>query len=230
MYIEKTLAKFNKDKSYAYFPGNTIIHFIDNQEQVKLLSTIRDEMEQCPLFEKFILLPKTSYHMTVCDILTYFDLLTHERFADFKHKQLRKIADIDRQVLEDLRTSRFDLNVTMIPVEIKAKRVALKPKSKEDEESLRAFREAVSQRIGFKLDPKYTFHISLSYQLQELSEEEKTQMDYVLQKLNEKYLSSFGEIKVRFADFTVFNDMSAYGLYEGGREDLGEAKISYTEI
>lgn len=230
MYIEKTLAKFNKDKTYTYFPGTTIIHVLDNPEQIKVLSGIRGEMEKCPLFEKFVLLPQSSYHMTVCDILTYADLLSHERFADFKHKELRKIADIDRKVLEDLGASRFDLNVTMVPVEIKARRVSLQPKTEEDAAILRALRETVSQKIGFALEPNYKFHISLGYQLQELDETEKAQMNDVLKALNEKHLASLGEIKVSFADFTLFNDMSAFGLYENGRCNLGEAKTSYTEL
>lgn len=230
MFIEKSLKKFRKDKSYTYFPGNTIIHFVDDPKQISILSEIRGEMEKSPLYDKFVLLPVSSYHMTVCDILVYPDLFTNDSFANFRHRELHRIADIDRCVLEDLRASRFSLDVTMVPVEIKARRVALRPKTEWDMEQLRTFREAVAEKLGFRLDPNYTFHISLAYQLRELNDGEKAEMDSLLKKLNEKYLESLGEIKVRFADYTLFNDMSAFGLYDNGREDLGEAKIEYTEI
>lgn len=230
MYIEKTLAKFNKDKTYAYFPGNTIIHFIDDPEQISLLSAISNEMSKNALFEKYVLLPASSYHMTVCDILTYVDLFANPVFANFAHKDARSIADIDRLVLEDLGKSVFDLNVKMTPVAIKPKRVQLQPKTEEDAEKLRVFREAVSKKIGFALNPNYTFHISLSYQLQELNDSEKAEMDEFMEQLNEKYLSSFGDVNVNLAHFTLFNDMSAFGLYHEGREKLGKAAITYLAI
>ncbi len=230
MYVEKTLAKFKKDKSYEYFPGNTIIHFIKNSSQIQILTEIQNEMSQYPLFNKFVLLPTDSYHMTVCDLLTYADLFSNERYTNFKHKNLSHILDIDNQIYRDLGKEFFELHITMVPVAIQSKKIVLRPKSKEDEMKLVEFREFISKKIGFTINPNYTFHISLAYQLQELTPNEKSEMDYILSKLNEKYLSSLGDIIIDEAVLALFNDMSEYRAYSYGRDSLGVAEISYIKI
>ena len=217
MYIQKTLEKFYKNKEFKYFPGNTIIHILDNREQIKIISGIREEMESNPLFKKFIFLPAESYHMTVCDILTY-------QTMSEEHLTIKDICTVDRKIASVLGHTSYDLNIKMIPKKIKAKKIVLEPKTEADAKKLADFRALVAEKTGIQLPTDYTFHISLAYQLMELTERESSEMDKFLIYLNQKYLHLIEEIDVKKADFVLFNDMYAYGLFENGRSLLGVAK------
>lgn len=230
MYIEKTLQKFKKDKTYEYFPGNTIIHFLNNPKQINILREITTEMNNNKLFKNFCLLPVDSYHMTVCDILTYNDLFLHERFKNLNFGNLRNIEVIDKKVLEMLGEELFNLNILMQPQRIKAKRIELKPKTENDKLKIEQFRKFVAENVGFILPENYTFHISLSYQLMKLTDNEKEEMNTFLNKLNDKYLNVIGDVIVDKAFFTLFNDMSDYGMLKDGRLNLGKADVEYLEL
>lgn len=217
MYIQKTLEKFYENKDFKYFPGNTIIHILDNREQIKLISKIREEMEENPLFNKFIFLPATSYHMTVCDILTY-------NTTEEENPTIKDICVVDQRIASVLENTSYDLNIKMIPKKIKAKKIVLEPKTAEDAKKLADFRAFVAMKTGIQLPKSYTFHISLAYQLMELTEQESLKMDQFLNYLDQKYLHLIKEIDVKKADFVLFNDMYAYGLFEKGRSQLGITK------
>lgn len=219
MYIQKTLEKFYENKDYKYFPGNTIIHFLDNKEQIEIIAKIKEEMEANPLFEKFIFLPKSSYHMTVCDVLTYNTLTESDRY-----KKTSNLLEIDQQIARFLEKTSYDLDIKMVPKKIKAKKIVLEPKTELDAKKLSNFREFVATRTGIQLPENYTFHISLAYQLMELDEQEKKEMDQFLQSINQKYLHLIQEINVHKVDFVLFNDMYAYDFLENGRAKLGITK------
>ncbi len=219
MYIQKTLEKFYENKDYKYFPGNTIIHFLDNKAQIEIISQIKEEMEANRLFEKFIFLPKSSYHMTVCDVLTYNTLTEESRY-----KKTSNLLEIDQQIAHFLEKTSYHLDIKMIPKKIKAKKIVLEPKTEVDAKKLSDFREFVANRTGIQLPENYTFHISLAYQLMELDEKEKEEMDRFLQSINQKYLHLIQEINVDKVDFVLFNDMYAYGFLENGRKELGITK------
>lgn len=230
MFIKKTLEKFKENKIYRYFPGSTIIHFINNERQIKVLESIRDEMNNFEIYKKFCLLPVESYHMTVCDIVTYKDITSNEMFNTFKYRLAKTIDEADKLIYNELEDILVDLNITMIPAKIKSKKIVLKPKTEDDKLKLENFRKEVSSRLGFSLPENYTFHISLAYQLQELTDYEQEELDKFLEYLNYKYLADIKEIKVDEINYTIFNDMSEYGLLENGRINLGQAKIEYLNI
>lgn len=214
MYIEKSLEKFNIDKSYKYFPGNTIIHFLTDKKQINTIISIKNEMAHNPLYEKFVFLPEDSYHMTVCDILTYNDLLTNKKFSNFKFKKLKDSFLINQQIFQELGDNSFILNIKMIPVEIKSKKIVLKPKSIEDENKLKHFRSGILEKLGIIDEENYKFHISLAYQIEQFNENEKKLIDDFLADLNFRYLNKIGVININIAYFTLFNDMSKYLIYK----------------
>ncbi len=226
MYIKKTLEKFYENKEYKYFPGNTIIHFLDNKDQIKIICELKKEMEKNSLFEKFVFLPENSYHMTVCDIVTYKNLKDDNKY---KFDSSSNLYNMDKQIASFLKDTIYDLNIKMVPKKIKAKKIVLEPKTDLDAKKLSEFRSFVASKIGIQLPNNYTFHISLAYQLKELNEKETEEMDKFLEILNNKYLHLLNEINVNKAYFVLFNDMYAYGLIENGRLNLGVTN-KYQEI
>lgn len=214
-------SKFNIDKTFKYFPGNTVIHVINDLNVIKTITEISNEFIDSNLFEKFVFLPIRSYHMTVCDLITFNDLSTNPHFSEFIFKDEQTIEDIDHKIKKYLQTEEFELNVNLIPVEIKAKQILLKPKTKQDELKLNAFRSNLEEKLKIKLNPNYNFHISLSYQLEQLSTLEQLQIDELLEIVNDKYLRSIGTINVNKPILAVFNDMYEYRLLSKGRKGLG---------
>lgn len=218
MFIEKTLEKFNADKTYKYFPGNTIIQFIDDIDPI---INIKETLVKSNLFDKFVFLPNASYHMTVCDLITFNDLKTNPAFSEFVFKEENAIDIIDKKIIDTFKKEVFNLNIEMKPVKIKAKQILLKPNTKEDEDKLKEFRNNIQELLKIKLNPNYNFHISLSYQLKKLTDDEQQQIDEFLEDLNADHLSNIGTIKIDQPILAAFNDMYEYRLLSKGRKELG---------
>lgn len=221
MIIERTLLKFYSNKSYRYFPGCAIIKFLTNPEQIKIIIDLKREMEESGKFEKFIFLPENSYHMTVSDLVTYCNMHENDFFANFIFKEETNFDKIDQKIMDVLKQEFFQLNVKMVPEKIIAKQIRLQPKTKEDQEKLIQFRRKIHELLGLKMNEGYKFHISLTYQLFEITEEEKQDIDRFLQVLSQKYLGLLKEFEIDIATLVAFNDMAEYKLLSGGRVNLG---------
>ena len=109
MYINKTLQKFNENKSYKFFPGNSIIKIISDEKLLNLIKKVKNEMESSNLFDKYIFLPEDSYHVTICDLLTYEDLKTNLSYKNFGINKDEDINFIDKRIIEELSNINFNL-------------------------------------------------------------------------------------------------------------------------
>jgi hypothetical protein len=206
----KSLAKFHADKTYKYFPGVAIIHFISNPRIKYLLSKMSKEMKDSTLFNKYVFLPEESYHSTISDLLTYNDLSTNPTFKSFPLKEESKFSVIDKFVLQQMQNSTFNLNINMRISEITDRKVRIEPKTEEDKRKLDKFRFKVANGINIPFDDSYQFHISLTYQLFHRTESEKNQIGNFLNNLNEKYLNSFGSFNIDIVDLVIFDSMKEF--------------------
>lgn len=224
MYNLKSLYKFNIDKKYKYFPGLSIIKTFDDEELIRQIITIKKEMENFKYFQKFVFLPEDSYHMTVCDLVTFNDLNTNINYKDFPLKDETDYDLIDKYVFNTLQNEEFGLDVKMKPIKITSTKIMLSPKTEEDRLTLDNFRKKVYDKLNLLFNESYKFHISLTYKLIELSENEKNELGLYLDTLNKKYLDKISDIKIDIANLVVFNDMSEFRKLSKGRENLGRYK------
>ena len=204
----KSHEKFNLDRTYKYFPGVAIIHFVKDNNLIELLSSLKDDMIQSNLFDKYVFLPKSSYHMTLSDLLIY------------NQSHLAEENNIDKYVYKKLSQDLFEINVWMEVTRISARKVHLIPKTKEDKHVLDEFRKVVSKKLNIHFDDTYKFHISLSYQLDNRTEEEKNEIEIFLEQFNKNYLDSFNPILINFGELVVFNDMAEFKNIKDGRSTL----------
>lgn len=221
MYRRKTLSKFNKDKSYKYFPGTAIIHFIDQEEINQFIIKVKKSMEESKLFDKFIFLPEDSYHMTVCDLVTYSNMFEKSTFQDFKFKASNDYEKMDKYIIEKLGKINFDLNIQMVVDKITKKQIRLRPKSIKDSSKLTEFRAKVYETLKIRMKPDYKFHISINYQLYNLDEELESEIDDYLLVLNEEVVKTLPILEVNKATLVAFNDMSTFRDLSLGRKKLG---------
>lgn len=204
----KSHEKFNLDKTYKYFPGVAIIHFVKDNNFLELLSALKDDMIQSNLFDKYVFLPKSSYHMTLSDLLTY------------NQSHLAEEDNMDKYVYKKLCQDLFEINVWMEITRISARKVHLISKTKEDKRVLDEFRKVVSKKFNIHFDDTYKFHISLSYLLENRTEEEKNEIKIFLERLNKNYLNTFNPILINIGELVVFNDMAEFKNIKDGRSTL----------
>jgi len=221
MHKLKSHNKFNLDKSYKYFPGLTIIKLFNDEDLIKLIISLKRDMEQSGYFNKFVFLPEDSYHMTVCDLITFNDLKTNKNFKRFPLKNETNIDLIDQYVYKLLKSDEFVLNVKMKLVKITSRKIHLQPKTKEDNLKLKLFRKKICEKLKIKLSDSYIFHISLTYRLFDLTVDEKEKLNSFLDTLNSKYINKFSDIDIDIANLAIFNDMSEYRKLLMGRKKLG---------
>ena len=213
----KSLDKFNEDKSYKYFPGVAIIHFIRDEGTRNFLKKVVKEMKQSNLFDKYVFLPKSSYHSTISDLLTYNDLKLNPIFNNFPLNEESKESVIDNFVSKSLKNSSFNLNVKMNVTKITARKVHLEPATEVDRGVLNDFRMKIANILNIPFDENYKFHISLSYKLEHLSGKEQMEIDNFLIKLNELDLDKFNVIYVDVCELVTFNNMSEFININEGR-------------
>ncbi|XMB72020.1 DUF1868 domain-containing protein [Mycoplasmatota bacterium WC30] len=213
----KSQDKFYEDKSYKYFPGVAIIHFIQDKKIKKLLMQVVSEMKQSNLFDKYVFLPESSYHSTISDLLTYNDLNRNTSFKTFPLKEELDESIIDSYVRDLLKNSKFNINVNMNITKITARKVRLEPATEEDRLILNNFRMKIANLLNISFDINYKFHISLGYQLEHRTDEERLKISEFLLYLNKFYLKSFTTLNIGICDLVVFNNMSEFINIDKGR-------------
>ena len=213
--------KFYPDKSYRYFPGVAIIHGMLDDAFQQQLETITHAMKQSSLFDSFVFLKPASYHMTVADLITYKHLQSNGIYQHFPLKDANRISQLDAHVQDVLGKTTFPLDITMVPVKITSRKVLLEPKTDEDAEKLKDFRAMLYEKLKIEPNGNYQFHVSLTYRLYELSEDQRAELDAYLETLNEEYLKQLKPLHVKHAELMAFNDMAEFRNIERGRDCLG---------
>lgn len=190
MYTHNVGRKFNEDGSVRFFPGNTIISMVDHDAEIfRHLMHIRYIFEQEEIRKKYILLPPTSYHMTVIEGVC--DQVRDKEYWTSNLPINCKLTEVDKYFEKQYKQVKTMKPVQMRAVSIKINDEGLAmniiPDSEADEKELKRFRDEVSQKLGVKFPnhDNYTFHISLAYSWKTLSNEEIEQRKILIDKVNE---------------------------------------------
>jgi hypothetical protein len=104
----------------------------------------------------------------------------------------------------------FKMKIT----ECLAHRFTLAPYDRETRQSLKDYRDLISEKTGVRLDnhDHFVFHISLFYKLQQLNCHEAQELTEVLAKINRRVLDKIESFTTGEPKFTIFRDM--YAFYE----------------
>jgi hypothetical protein len=161
--------KFYADGTARRFPGNTIICFVDPESPLgQAASAFQAALHAQPWGAKFALLPPSSFHMTVMDLLCD-QVRVAERWsphlpldAPLPATDAFFLERVPAVPLPTLRTMRVDSIYTGFGLML-----MLEPTDAATEAALRGYRDAIASATGVRHPDhnSYGFHMSLGYRL-----------------------------------------------------------------
>lgn len=213
-YLKNIGNKFDADGLVRFFPGNTVISFIDHNAPIFTFFTeVRQMLRNTCAGDCFTYMPDSSIHMTVfegvCDQwrtnaswtnllsldapLTEVDRLFEKRFAD-----VPKLGKVQ------MRTSGIKTGAGYS--------IALVPNTEEDAARLRSYREHVSDALGIRFPDfeTYGFHISMGYGTKAPTPEQDAALDAFEQEAGELIARKALVFDVVEPNLTFFRDMFAF--------------------
>ncbi len=206
--------KFHADGSARQFAGNTIICFVAPESAIgQAASTFQAALRAQPFGAKFALLPPSSFHMTVMELLCD-QIRVRERWS----AQL----DLDLPLAES--DSFFAQRVPGIPAPTglimhvsglyyaNNLMLTLQPAESATAAALRTYRESIAAVTGVRfLDhAEYGFHMSLGYRLDQLDATEAAALTDVCATWTPQLQAAGTAIALPPPELTAFDDMTLF--------------------
>jgi len=216
-------SKFDKNGNVLDFAGNTVVCFFrDPSNPVhKEMEWAQKQLAEAPFAGKYVPVPKSTFHMTVIPLMDQEQRNTKIWSSLVKRDAM--INDIDikfKNIFESIPSpGSFKMKIDSC----EDVRVILSPYNSETEMKLREYRDNISKHTGIKLPnhDTYVFHVTLFYQLKELTHIEKQMLVSILDRISIRLKSSLESIITDFPEFVIFNNM--YGYFS----DLSMRSIKY---
>ncbi len=207
--------KFYKDGSVRQFPGNTIICFADPDGQAyKDAEWVQNEILKEPYGHKFAMLPPSSFHMTVFELLC--DEVREKSHWSFKLSLDASLIETDKffiDAFKDVSTpDNFQMVCTGMAVGRTGLMLALEPKDDAVNKHIRGYRNMLAATMGI-LQPNhetYGFHLSLAYRIIQTTAEEEAQLEALAERVNVRLNETFGLFDTGKPMLTFFDDMFAF--------------------
>ena len=214
-YTSEVGRKFYADGRPRTFAGNTIICFVSPESHIFHLGEwVQTQIRELPYAHKFALLPPSSFHMTVMELLC---------------DEVRLPASWTPWLPLDAplaQTDQFFINALadMPPpaaMRLRFREVApynfaiyLEPADRETDQALRTYRDQVAEATGVRFadHDSYQFHISLAYRLIELTEEEEEGLTQTLAHLSRHLHDDFGIFQPPAPQLAFFEDMFHFAM------------------
>lgn len=207
--------KFHTDGSVRRFPGNTVICFgTPDCAAYQHGKWIQAQLGALPFAHKFTMLPPSSFHMTVFQLLC-----DEEREPQFWSSQLpldMPLAETDAFFLKKVPAVEAPANFRMTFMDLgighTAMGMRLKPADDETHHAVWDYRERLATATGVRFPDhdEYVFHISLCYIAQEMTDAEAAQLADVQEQVNAKLTQEFGVFESGQPTLTFFDDMFAF--------------------
>jgi hypothetical protein len=217
-----TLLKFNHDGNRRPFAGNTIICHLPQQCRVRdLIAALGDALRTSPFAHKLGLLPSDSYHMTVFPGANDQDRAVYGWPADIPiDVPMRECNRIIAEHLTNFRMHgelpirvRVDREKTLGPQRVSSLRIS--PADDAESAKLRDLRDRLSSEVfQFRTEDHdtYGFHISLAYQMTQLTLEEERQHKAILEQHVPGIIAAAPVIELGVPEFCTFDDMYRYEI------------------
>ncbi|KAH6611563.1 hypothetical protein Trco_001583 [Trichoderma cornu-damae] len=206
--------KFTPGGALLPFPGNTVIcHLAQDSPLFQALLGLYDSLKGQSFASLYALLPPTSWHMTVFEGIS--DKLRRpgmwpaglppgaplEDCTAFVHSRLEEF-DLGDDAPFRMRIEGFEPLLDGIALKVV-------PADGPEERRLRGLRDRISERLLTRHPGHegYSFHISLSYMLRFLGEEDHRNISSYLEGWRSKLPDTF---ELGAPEFCVFDDMFAF--------------------
>ena len=214
--------KFFADGRVHPFPGSTIVCHVEQQgPNAGYFNALLDIYRDAPRYaftRKLTMLPPSSYHMTLFDLVTDAGR-TEDRWPDGLALDA-SIADCNRYLADRLRAfqigtpPRFAMRVApYVPVEREPTlAIRLEPANEEERARIRDLRERLSTYVGIRAPnhDSYGFHTTLGYFLQWLTPGELVELRSILSDWQSRVAAAAPEIVFGAPEFCTFADMFAF--------------------
>lgn len=158
--------KFNEDGSLRYFPGATIISFLEESNPMRSLMTeIRNDAEKSSFASNYVFLPPSSFHMTVFDL--YSDFERYESKWSTKIDPTIHAAEIDAFLFNVCQKIPAPDSFLMKVDYVDPNSIRLLPASDETERNLQEYRNRISEETGIRFPnhDSYQYHMTFGYHL-----------------------------------------------------------------
>jgi hypothetical protein len=209
--------KFDMNGNALPFEGNTLIGYVDNSafhESLHLLVT--DVTSDETLKKKLVLLPESSYHITI------FDCACLRRDSSwYWPTDIRN--DVTIEMCTEILKERFadialrgtpDINFTITGHKpyINTLGISFRPETETDAENLRNLRDKFSRLAGIRRDNhnEYEFHLTLGYFVEYPCFREVKILDKAVSYFLERLEDCNGRVCIKGIEFCFFKNMLDY--------------------
>lgn len=204
--------KFHEDGNLRHFPGNTIISHTRGIEPLHShLIWIQDQYKQLSFAtSKLSFLPPPSFHMTFFELLC--DQVRKPEVWSSKLPLDAPLEETDRFFADALHSFDFPTDIHMRIDDLALTTIRLSPVSEEHEAFLRGKRDELAEATGVR-QPKhdqYGFHISMSYNLVQLTQEEKDEFQAFRERMLPVVQEKVGRFTLGTPEYVVFSDMGEF--------------------
>ena len=203
--------KFNKDGSVRRFPGNTVISKITPATPIYVaIVEAQQRLKAANWAGKYAFLPPSSFHMTVIE-----GLCDHVRRPELWSKELdleMPFDEVNQFMLERFARLSPLTRIEMRILPIKTSRllvVGLEPADPECARSLQHFRDEFSLGTGIRFPDHdtYRYHITLAYNLIELTADEEPAVVSAQEDVQSGLASGYPSIALKEPRLTFFENM-----------------------
>ncbi len=205
-------SKFLPDGTARYFPGNTIISFVsEGSAEALLLARVVDQLRSA-IAEDFVLLPATSWHMTLfellCDTVRDVDRWSSKLSLD------ASLESVDEFFAEHVPTvvapAGLDMTCQGISADGTTLGLQLDPTDSVTADALRRYRTALSEVTGVRQPghDNYGFHITLAYRLRRPESGRQQHIDAAMSRANAE--AEGARLRIPAPVLTYFSDMTHF--------------------
>ena len=218
-YSQHVGEKFNPDGSACFFPGNTVLCPVVRQSQTfQVLSLFHNAILQQAWHRNFAMLPPSSYHMTVFDLVC-------DQVRKRGNWSSRLPLDAPLAVVDDFMVAQWKSappppkpKMLLESLEIGAYiTLRLKPINDRQNIALREYRNVLSQRFGVRHPnhDSYFFHLTFAYGITSLDADERVQIAAFVEKWEPQLRDQLSVLALQPPQLCFFADMTHFAPSRG---------------
>lgn len=215
--------KFHVNGQPKIYPGSTIIsHLPQEGPNSELFTTLLDVYRNLVSFDfcvkdKMILLPTSSYHMTIVscsDIIIRPTKVESFEVDTHANETLTQVAKCLKEKLQvDSKSFPIRLKATELLIAEGAGLTLIIEPFPETKEFLTEIRQTVGDILGVKINPDHRFHVTLGYFVDEFSDKEFIDFKKMLAVLNKQFIKK-QIVQFDQMEFCFFKDMFQFQVQQ----------------
>lgn len=207
--------KFYEDGRVRQFAGNTVICFADPDGQAyNDAEWVQQEILKEPYGQNFAMLPPSSFHMTVFELLCE-DVRIPEKWSSQLALDM-SLIETDEFFIEAFQHVPTPENFQMRFGELSLGKTGLSLRLEPIDDAMntliRGYRDQLSEATGLRQPSHeiYVFHLSLAYRIILPTDEEEAQLQALAERVNARLRETFGVFDTGKPTLTFFDDMFAF--------------------